>query len=56
MPVLLWDRIRGLLIASAIEQPIVCVHRDFHSRNLMYLDADSVGVIDFQDAVLGPDT
>ena len=56
VPVLLWDRIRGLLIASAIEQPIVCVHRDFHSRNLMYLDADSVGVIDFQDAVLGPVT
>ena len=56
VPVLLWDKIRGMLVASAVEQPIVCVHRDFHSRNLMYLDAGSVGVIDFQDAVLGPVT
>ena len=35
-------------------QPIVFVHRDFHSRNLMYLPADNPGVIDFQDALAGP--
>jgi aminoglycoside/choline kinase family phosphotransferase len=44
------------LIDSALEQPQVCVHRDFHSRNLMLLDNDNPGVIDFQDAVFGPVT
>lgn len=43
-----------LLIQSAIEQPQVCVHRDFHSRNLMVTAKDSPGIIDFQDAVIGP--
>jgi len=38
------------------DQPIVWVHRDFHSRNLMLLDDGDLGVIDFQDAVLGPIT
>ena len=45
-----------LLIASALEQPRVLVHRDFHSRNLMQLPGGELGVIDFQDAVLGPVT
>ena len=48
-----------LLIESALEQPVVLVHRDFHSRNLMLLDAPPtgrLGVIDFQDAVAGPIT
>jgi aminoglycoside/choline kinase family phosphotransferase len=45
-----------LLVAAALQQPRVCVHRDYHSRNLMLLDADSPGVIDFQDAVIGPIT
>ena len=44
------------LVASALEQPQVCVHRDFHSRNLMLLNDNSPGVIDFQDAVIGPIT
>ncbi len=44
------------LISSALEQPQVCVHRDFHSRNLMFLSANSPGIIDFQDAVVGPIT
>lgn len=43
-----------LLISSALEQPQVCVHRDFHSRNLMVLAENSPGIIDFQDAVIGP--
>lgn len=37
-------------------QPQVGVHRDYHSRNLMILQDDSIGVIDFQDAVIGPIT
>lgn len=44
------------LIQSAETQPQVCVHRDYHSRNLMRLDNDVVGVLDFQDAVWGPIT
>ncbi len=43
-----------ILVASALEQPQVCVHRDYHSRNLMLLPDQSIGVLDFQDAVLGP--
>ncbi len=42
------------LVASALAQPQVCVHRDFHSRNLMLLETRNPGVIDFQDAVIGP--
>lgn len=37
-------------------QPTVGMHRDYHSRNLMLLDDDEIGVIDFQDAVVGPIT
>jgi len=33
--------------------PQVLVHRDYHSRNLM-VDGSRLGVIDFQDALLGP--
>lgn len=43
-----------LLAANALEQPTVCVHRDYHSRNLMVVDEDNPGIIDFQDAVVGP--
>jgi aminoglycoside/choline kinase family phosphotransferase len=43
-----------LLIASALEQPQVFVHRDYHSRNLMLTQHDNPGVIDYQDAVVGP--
>jgi len=56
IPDALWDSVRTLLTASALEQPSLCVHRDYHSRNLMVLDQDSPGVIDFQDAVIGPIT
>lgn len=43
-----------LLIENALEQPQVIVHRDFHSRNLMYSAGENPGIIDFQDAVIGP--
>lgn len=43
-----------ILRESALGQIQVPVHRDFHSRNIMVLADDSIGVIDFQDAVLGP--
>jgi len=44
------------LEASALEQPRVFVHRDYHSRNLMRTPRDNPGVLDFQDAVAGPVT
>ncbi len=38
-------------------QPQVFVHLDYHSRNLMYVnDIANPGILDFQDAMLGPIT
>jgi aminoglycoside/choline kinase family phosphotransferase len=48
------DNTFALLVENALEQPQVVVHRDYHARNLMWLADDSLGVIDFQDAVMGP--
>jgi len=42
------------LIAEALGQPAVFVHRDFHSRNLMVLGECTPGILDFQDALCGP--
>ncbi len=42
------------LVDNALEQPQVFVHRDYHSRNLMHCADHSIGVLDYQDAVLGP--
>ncbi len=44
------------LIENAMQQPQVFVHRDYHSRNLMLTDVNNPGVIDYQDAVIGPIT
>ncbi|WP_407411490.1 aminoglycoside phosphotransferase family protein [Acinetobacter sp.] len=47
----------AILANAALAQPQVIVHRDFHSRNLMHIAGESdLGVIDFQDAVIGADT
>jgi hypothetical protein len=45
-----------LLIENALQQPQYFVHRDYHSRNLMLGKEQQVGVIDFQDAVIGAAT
>lgn len=50
------QRLFAKFIDSALEQPQVLVHRDFHSRNIMLLDDGRLGLIDFQDAVFGPIT
>ncbi len=47
------------ILAMNLAEPRVFVHRDYHSRNLMYLpDVEGTpgnpGIIDFQDAVYGP--
>jgi len=52
----LLDRLFSLLVHTALEQPRVLVHRDFHSRNLMLQGDGQLAVIDFQDAVVGPVT
>ena len=53
----------SVLVQSALEQPKVFVHRDYHSRNLMYIEHGEInseiynpGILDFQDAVWGPVT
>jgi len=58
----LLDTTFAMLRESALAQPTVTVHRDYHSRNLLIPLGDSLpddvrpGVIDFQDAVCGPVT
>jgi aminoglycoside/choline kinase family phosphotransferase len=42
------------LVRAALEQPVVFVHRDYHSRNLMQLGRGGPGILDFQDALAGP--
>ena len=39
------------LTRAALAQPLVFVHRDYHSRNLMLLPSRNPGIIDFQDAL-----
>ncbi|MCP4993086.1 MAG: phosphotransferase, partial [Gammaproteobacteria bacterium] len=48
--------VSDLLVESALEQPRVFVHRDYHSRNLLLTHRHNPGIIDFQDAVSGPVT
>jgi aminoglycoside/choline kinase family phosphotransferase len=72
------DRTLSVITASVLQQPQVFVHRDYHSRNLMYLGDNTLdanlqnvekeggwqvkstknnpGIIDYQDAILGPIT
>ncbi len=66
-----WDKLCNTLVASALDQPRVVVHRDWMPRNLMIASElgeqaghspavgaplSSPGILDFQDAVLGPVT
>lgn len=52
----LLDEAYAVLARAALAQPRVWVHRDYHSRNLMVTEANNPGILDFQDAVLGPVT
>lgn len=62
-----WDRTVTSLAANIASQPMVPMHRDYMARNLMVCTSaggagtapavsPSPGVLDFQDAVLGPIT
>lgn len=50
------DSIFSILSKNALAQPQIFVHRDYHSRNLMVTKTNNPGVIDYQDAVVGPIT
>jgi aminoglycoside/choline kinase family phosphotransferase len=54
------DQVFDQLVTHNAAQPIVLVHRDFHSPNLMLSEGGqhgvNPGVLDFQDAVAGPIT
>lgn len=50
----LLQRLFDTLVTTALDQPQVFVHRDYHSRNLMVIAGEQPGIIDFQDAVRGP--
>ncbi|MGC1549322.1 MAG: phosphotransferase [Rhodanobacter sp.] len=45
-----------IVARNALEQPRCFVHRDFHSRNLLIVENNSPGIIDFQGALAGPIT
>jgi len=64
-----WDILENaftILLQAALEQPRCFVHRDYHSRNLLAVDAgadpaadapwQNPGIIDFQGAMHGPIT
>ncbi|MCF6262856.1 MAG: phosphotransferase [Xanthomonadales bacterium] len=49
-----WEQLCNTLIQSAQSQPQVFVHRDFHSCNLLKTEDNNPGIIDYQDALIGP--
>lgn len=49
----LWQQACDVLVANALKQSQVLVHRDYMPRNLM-LSTPNPGILDFQDAVQGP--
>ena len=51
-----FEEIFEKLSESALGQNQVFVHRDFHSRNILLSKKGEMGVLDFQDAVVGPIT
>lgn len=49
------ESVNQQLIQNCLAQPQVAIHRDYHSRNLMILEESTdFGLIDFQDAMIGP--
>ncbi len=51
-----FEEIFDNLAGHALGQSQVFVHRDFHSRNILLSEKGDMGVVDFQDAVVGPIT
>ena len=51
-----YSELSELLVKSALEQPQCPIHRDFHCRNLLIRPSGEIGIVDFQDALIGPVT
>ena len=49
-----WPALCERLVGNAVSQSQVLVHLDYHSRNLLLARDGSVGIVDFQDALVGP--
>ncbi len=52
----LFEQLCEALLAEACSQPQVLTHYDYQSRNLMICADNTLGIIDFQDALLAPIT
>ena len=52
----LLDNLEQCIANECLQQPQVLIHYDYQSRNLMCLPDQSIGVLDFQDAKIGPVT
>ncbi len=50
------EEVFARILANNLAQPRAYVHRDYHSRNLMFVPDNNPGILDFQDAVYGPIT
>ena len=48
------EPIFDLLVRRTQDQPQCCVHRDYHCRNLLFSRSGQLGIVDFQDALVGP--
>lgn len=48
------ENMKAVLVQSALQEPQVVIHLDYHSRNLMVLPEGRLGIIDYQDAKVGP--
>ena len=48
------SEIFSLISNRALAQDRCFVHRDYHSRNLMFIPKGDLGILDYQDAVTGP--
>ena len=47
-------KIFSLISKKTLTQNKCFIHRDYHSRNLMFIAEGVPGILDYQDAVLGP--
>lgn len=48
------DAVAMELVDRVDSQPKVLVHRDYHSRNLLLTPTGGLGIVDFQDSLIGP--
>lgn len=52
----MFEKYFRFLVGFVATQPMVFMHRDYHSANLMVLPQNKIGILDFQDAFMGPVT